>query len=50
MPADPPRPFACRRGPHYVGVRNLCLSFSSGPDPARYVQRFGEEVLPAFAN
>lgn len=33
-----------------VGVRNLCLSFSGGPDPALYVRRFGEEVLPAFAN
>ena len=33
-----------------AGVRNLCFSFSGGPDPARYVQRFGEEVLPAFAS
>ncbi len=33
-----------------LGVRNLCLSFSGGPDPALYVRRFGEEVLPAFAN
>ncbi len=33
-----------------AGVHNLCFSFSGGPDPARYVQRFGEEVLPAFAN
>lgn len=33
-----------------AGVRNLCFSFSGGPEPARYVRRFGEEVLPAFAN
>jgi len=31
-----------------VGVCNLCLSFSGGPDPALYVRRFGAEVLPAF--
>ena len=33
-----------------AGIHNLCFSFSGGPDPARYVRRFGEEVLPAFAN
>ena len=33
-----------------AGVSNLCFSFSGGPDPATYVRRFGEEVLPAFAN
>ncbi len=31
-----------------IGVENLCLSYSAGPDLLRYVRLFGDRVLPSL--